>query len=68
MTTIQKQFVGTMIDTEVAAGCFLRKTNTWGSTWVAYIAVKMKYPGDLGRLATLVSPSKPRLVRQHQVT
>ena len=43
----KKQLIGTMLDTEVAAGCFLRKSNVTGSTWSAYVAVKMKYGGDL---------------------
>jgi len=56
---IQKQFVGTLVDTEVAVGYFLRNTNATGKTWVAYIAVKMKYGGDLVYLAELISRLPP---------
>jgi len=56
---VQKQFIGTMIDTEVAAGYFLRKSNVSGSTWSAYVAVKMKYGGDLFYLAKLIARLPP---------
>ena len=58
-TPVQRQFIGTMIDTEVAAGYYIRKTNASGATWVAYVAVKMKYPGDLIYMAELVSHLPP---------
>ncbi len=56
---IQKQFVGTMIDTEIAAGYFLRRGNVSGTNWSAYVAVKMKYGGDLAYLASLIGHSPP---------
>ena len=59
MTHVQRQFVGTMIDTEVAAGYFLRVSNVSGDTWVSYVAVKMKYGGDLKYLARLISHASP---------
>lgn len=59
MNVAQKQFVGTMVDTEIAAGYYLRKSNVAGNTWVAYVAVKMKYPGDLAYMAKLVSHHPP---------
>jgi len=59
LTPIQKQFIGTLVDTEVAVGYFLRDTNVSGKTWVAYIAVKMKYGGDLSYLSKLISRLPP---------
>ena len=59
LNPIQKQFIGTMIDTEVAAGYFLRKGNVTGNTWSAYVAVKMKYGGDLLYLANLIARMPP---------
>ena len=48
-----------MIDTEVAAGYFRRISNASGDTWIAYVAVKMKYGGDLKYLAQLISHAPP---------
>ncbi len=48
-----------MVDTEVAVGYYIRRSNVTGNTWVAYVAVKMKYPGDLVLLAKLVSHLPP---------
>jgi hypothetical protein len=59
LTVEQKQFIGTMIDTEVAVGYFLRKSNVSGGIWVAYLAVKMKYGGDLKYFAKLISHIPP---------
>jgi len=59
LTIDQRQFVGTMVDTEVAVGHFLRKSNVSGGCWVAYVAVKMKYGGDLKYLAQLVCHIPP---------
>lgn len=56
---IQKQFIGTLVDTEVAVGYFIRRANVSGATWVAYLAVKMKYGGDLAYFARLVSHAPP---------
>ncbi len=59
LAPIEKQFVGTMIDTEIAAGYFLRASNISGSNWSAYVAVKMKYGGDLVYLASLIGHLPP---------
>jgi hypothetical protein len=59
LSPVQKQFIGTMVDTEVAVGYFLRKTNMSGPVWVAYLAVKMKYRGDLAYLSNLVAHLPP---------
>lgn len=60
MTSVQRQFVGTMIDTEVAVGYFLRKGKSSDyDCWVDYIAVKMKYAGDLSHLAELICRLPP---------
>ena len=59
LSPVQKQFVGTMVDTEVATGYFLRESNVSGGTWVAYVAVKMKYGGDLKHFAVLISHIPP---------
>ena len=59
LTTNQRQFVGTMIDTEVAVGYCLRTSNVSGGTWVAYVAVKMKYGGDLKYFAHLIAHIPP---------
>jgi len=59
LTEVQRQFIGTMIDTEVAVGYFLRKSNVWQGTWVAYVAVKMKYGGDLRYFADLIKHIPP---------
>lgn len=59
LSQTQKQFVGTLVDTEVAVGYFIRRSNLSGATWVAYIAVKMKYGGDLAYFAKLISHLPP---------
>lgn len=59
LAPLQKQFIGTMVDTEVAVGYYIRRSNASGDFWVAYIAVKMKYPGDLLYFAHLVSHLPP---------
>jgi len=59
LNEVQKQFIGTMLDTEVAAGYFLRKSNVTGNTWSAYVAVKMKYGGDLFFFAKLIARLPP---------
>ena len=59
LTPTQKQFIGTLVDTEVAVGYFIRKSNVSGRTWVAYIGVKMKYAGDLAYFAKLISRLPP---------
>jgi hypothetical protein len=59
LNQVQKQFIGTMIDTEIAAGYFLRKSNINGNTWSAYVAVKMKYAGDLVYFAKLIARLPP---------
>jgi hypothetical protein len=59
LTAEQKQFLGTMIDTEVAVGYFRRISRISNGTWVAYVAVKMKYGGDLKYFAQLISHIPP---------
>lgn len=59
LTPVEKQFIGTMIDTEVAVGYFLRKSEVSRGAWVAYVAVKMKYGGDLKYFAELVKHVPP---------
>lgn len=59
LTPIQKQFVATLVDTEAAVGYFFRDTKVFGGRWVAYLAVKMKYGGDLRYLAELITHSPP---------
>jgi hypothetical protein len=58
LTPIQKQFIGTLVDTEVAVGYF-HKLKHARRIWIAYAAVKMKYRGDLAYLAELVSHGPP---------
>lgn len=48
-----------MVDTEVAVGYFIRRSNVSGDTWVAYVAVKMKYPGNLVFMASLIAHLPP---------
>jgi hypothetical protein len=59
LTPIQRQFIATMIDTEVAAGYFFRQSAVSEGFWVAYVAVKMKYGGDLKYLSKLISHIPP---------
>jgi len=59
LTTVQKQFIGTLVDTEVAVGYFRRTSKTFGVRWVAYLAVKMKYSGDLRYLCELIGHVPP---------
>jgi hypothetical protein len=58
LTPIQKQFIGTLVDTEVAVGYFL-KLRHGKRAWTAYLAVKMKYRGDLAYLAELIAHRPP---------
>lgn len=58
LTPIQKQFIGTLVDTEVAVGYFLKLRNG-RRAWTAYLAVKMKYQGDLAYLAELIAHHPP---------
>ena len=53
LTPIQKQFVGTLVETEAAVGYFSKRRTSGRLVWIAYLAAKMKYRGDLGRLAEL---------------
>ena len=59
LSQVDRQFIGTMVDTEVASGYFFRKSNVTGGIWVAYVAVKMKYGGDLRHFADLVAHIPP---------
>ncbi|HEV2138211.1 MAG TPA: hypothetical protein VGR53_05165 [Nitrososphaerales archaeon] len=58
LTPIQKQFIATLVDTEVAVGYFLKLRNE-RRAWTAYLAVKMKYRGDLAYLAELIAHHPP---------
>lgn len=59
MTPIQRQFVGTLLDTEAASGYFLKLVAGVRPAWIAYVAAKMKHRGDLARFAELVSHRPP---------
>ena len=59
LNAVQRQFIGTIVDTEAAVGYFFRKSKTFGGRWVAYIAAKMKYGGDLKFLAQLIGHLPP---------
>lgn len=70
LTSVQKQFVGTLVDTEAAVGYFLRRARqSERPAWIAYLAVKMKHRGDLARLAELVSHEPPsRSLNKNTIT
>ena len=69
MTPIQRQFVGTIVDTEAASGYFLKVVTGVRSVWIAYVAGKMKYRGDMARLAELVSHRPPsRSLNKNTIT
>ena len=58
LAPIQRQLIGTLVDTEAAIGYFLlRRYATL--VWVAYMAAKMKYRGTLGRVAELIAHHPP---------
>ncbi len=59
LTPVQKQFVGTLVDTEVAVGYFLVAREGSRKRWTAYLAVKMKHRGDVAYLARLVDARPP---------
>jgi len=59
LTPIQKQFVGTLVDTEVAVGYFLVANKHSKKRWTAYLAVKMKYRGDVAYLSSLNGGGPP---------
>lgn len=69
MTAIQKQFVGTLVDTEAAVGYYLKLRREGRPGWIAYLSVKMKYRGDLGRLSELVGHKPPsRSLNKNTIT
>ena len=69
MTPTQRQFVGTLVDTEAASGYFLKRVEGVRPVWIAYVAIKMKYRGDLARLAELVSHGPPsRSLNKNTIT
>ena len=70
LTPIQKQFVGTLVDTEAAVGYFLKLAkHRKRPAWIAYLAVKMKHRGDVGHLAELVSHRGPsRSLNKNTIT
>jgi hypothetical protein len=59
LTAIQKQFIGTLVDTEMAAGYFMVASRGHRKRWTAYVSVKMKYDGDVAYLSKLVGLSPP---------
>ncbi|MDA4126803.1 MAG: hypothetical protein OK452_06345 [Thaumarchaeota archaeon] len=59
LTPIQKQFIGTLVDTEVAVGYFLVANQESNRRWTAYLAVKMKYGGDVAYLSRLIGGGPP---------
>jgi hypothetical protein len=59
LTLIQRQFIGTLVDTEMAAGYFLVSQVGSRRRWVAYIAVKMKHRGDVAYFAELIGSQRP---------
>jgi hypothetical protein len=59
LNQIQKQFIGTLVDTEVAVGYFLVANKQSRMRWTAYVAVKMKYGGDIAFLSKLVGLGPP---------
>jgi hypothetical protein len=70
MTPVQKQFVGAIVDTEAAVGYFLKLArHAKRPAWIAYLAVKMKYRGDLAHLAELISHQPPsRSLNKNTIT
>ncbi|MDE1852678.1 MAG: hypothetical protein KGI38_02895 [Thaumarchaeota archaeon] len=59
LTPVQKQFIGTLVDTEVAVGYFLVASKGHRIRWTAYLSVKMKYSGDIAYLSRLVAALPP---------
>jgi len=60
LTPVQRQFIGTLVDTEIAAGYFLKlHKGSRRPAWIAYVAVKMKYRGDVALLAELIGSLPP---------
>ena len=59
LTSIQKQFIGTLVDTEIAAGYYLKLHKSARPAWIAYVAVKMKYGGDVALFAELIGSLPP---------
>jgi hypothetical protein len=69
LTPEQKQFVGTMVDTEAAVGYFLKKIGHQRPVWIAYLSVKMKYRGDLAYLSSLTCSNPPsRSLNMNSIT
>jgi hypothetical protein len=73
LNPVQKQFVGTLVDTEAAVGYFLKQTGREDrrrrGAWIAYLSVKMKYRGDLGHFAELIGHQSPsRSLNKNTIT
>lgn len=69
MTPLEKQFVGTLTDTEAAIGYFSKMTIIGRRLWVAYLAVKMKHRGDLDELSGLMAHGPPsRSLNKNTIT
>jgi hypothetical protein len=67
---IQKQFIATLADTEAAIGYFLKLAREGKRpAWICYLAAKMKYRGDLARLAELIGHQPPsRSLNKNTIT
>ena len=60
MREIDRQFVGTLVDTESATGCIPKLHRcSQRRVWIAYFAAKMKYRGDLAHLTELMGTMPP---------
>lgn len=73
LRSVDKQFVATMLDTEVAIGYFRKKefyvrTGFVIGRWKAYVSVKMTYKGDIARLATFLGLQVPSKTKLHYNT
>ena len=70
LNPIQKQLIGTIVDTEAAVGYFLKLTRNQGRpAWIAYLAVKMKHKGLLARFAQLIGHQPPsRSLNKNTIT
>ncbi len=59
LTLVQRQFIGTLVDTEMAVGYFLVARKDSIKRWTAYVSVKMKFGGDIAYLARLLDALPP---------
>jgi hypothetical protein len=70
LTQVQKQLIGTLIDTEAAVGYYLKLARDGQRpAWIAYMAAKMKYRGLLARFSELVGHQPPsRSLNKNTIT